>query len=78
MKFEKGLKINLGGYQSLNLSVSDAESWDDCDKTIWEHIKQRNIKVNDDVLKLLGKYVAPPEPSDEDKRFVENLSKSID
>jgi len=53
MKFEKGVVCNLGTYQSLRLSITDAPSFQACDKLIIEELKRLDIPVNDRIKNVL-------------------------
>ena len=46
MKYEKSITINLGNYESLKVGVSDAPSYEECDKAIKDHLKELSISID--------------------------------
>ena len=53
MKYEKAITINLGNYESLRLCVSDAPSFEECDKTIKNEINRIGLEVDEHILQAL-------------------------
>ena len=53
MRYEKIITINLGGYQSMKLGITDAPSFADCDKHIIGHLKELGIPVDKDIHQAL-------------------------
>ena len=54
MKFDKSVKVNLGNYQSIGLGVSDAPSFEECDRVIVEELLRMDIAVDERVHRALG------------------------
>ena len=54
MKYEKAITINLGNYESLRLCVSDAPSFEECDKEIKYELNKLGIEVDEHIEKALS------------------------
>lgn len=46
MKYEKTLTINLGDYNNVKLTVSECDSFDNCNKALVWEIMNNNIGIN--------------------------------
>jgi len=46
LKMEKGLTINIGGYESLKLSVSDVDSFETADRCLISELERLQIPVS--------------------------------
>jgi len=53
MKYEKMVTINIGNYQSLKIGVTEAPSFDDCDKVIIEELDKLDMEINEDIKNSL-------------------------
>jgi len=53
LKYEKAITINLGNYESLRLCVSDAPSFEECDKEIKYELNKLGIEVDEHIEKAL-------------------------
>ena len=54
MIFEKTITVSLGNYENLKLTVSDAPSFEDCDKQIIKHLERLGIEVDMKIKQALG------------------------
>jgi len=52
-KYEKSITVNLGNYESLKVGVSDAPSYNECDKAINEHLNNLGIEVTNGIKRSL-------------------------
>jgi hypothetical protein len=53
MKIEKGLTINIGGYESLKLSVSDVDSFETADRCLISELERLEIPVSRKIKNML-------------------------
>jgi len=54
MKYDKTVTINLGNYESMKIGVSEAPSYDDCDKMIIQELERKGIPVGQKIRQMLG------------------------
>lgn len=55
--FKMELKINLGNFQNVTLSVDEQKSWDDCQKSFYgvlREYQERGIEIGKPVLWSVG------------------------
>ena len=53
MKVEKHLVINIGGYESLRIGVSEALNYHDCDQILINELKRINIPLTNKIKQIL-------------------------
>jgi len=53
MKYEKMITVNVGNFESIKIGVSDAPSFDECNKILIEHLKDLGISVDKNIHKAL-------------------------
>jgi len=56
MKYEKAIKINLGNYNMLELRVSEADNFDDCNDAIIEELKKHTMETTIDLVARKALY----------------------
>jgi hypothetical protein len=49
MKYEKGVTINLGNFQTYKIAVSEAPSFEECSKKIIEELRQMQKKIDNSI-----------------------------
>ena len=54
MKYDKQITVNLGNYESLKVGVSDAPSFEECDKILIAELKSRGVFVDKKIRTALG------------------------
>ena len=54
MKYEKSITINRGDYRSLKVGVTDAPSYEECDRAIIDHLNELSIPIDDEIKRCLA------------------------
>jgi len=55
MRFEKAVTIQTAPYETLRLVVSDAESFEDCDRELMQEAKRIDTYIEGKIQIALGK-----------------------
>jgi hypothetical protein len=48
-KFEKSVTLNLGNYNSMKIGITEASSFEECDKQINDYIKKLGLRVSEPI-----------------------------